>query len=172
MYKKSESVLLFTAWLRRISQAQMCPFDVCLKESDPVHFCCLDFCFHSVNTIYSLRKYTERPDFTTVWWHVRSGNKSEILCNIIWGTPWEVSRCTTCQYTNPWARLPSWFSRSGNRLSLHSTYIVQQVWLRKHSKHHGVSLCTSTDCAAAAAADADEMYWTVSLAKIADTPTV
>lgn len=38
MYKKSESVLPFYSLIEKNPQAQICPLDMRLKESDPV-FC-------------------------------------------------------------------------------------------------------------------------------------
>lgn len=78
MYKKSESVLPFYSQIEKKPQAQICHLDMCLRESGPVFSVSsflLIFRFHSVNSIYSLKKYTTRLILQSVCWrYVHSGN--------------------------------------------------------------------------------------------------
>lgn len=53
----------FTACLRKILKHRPVTSTL-IQFSLQAHSCCLDFYFHSVNTIYSLKKYNTRPDFT------------------------------------------------------------------------------------------------------------
>lgn len=67
MYKKSERVLPFYSLIEKNPQTLICHLDVFKRIWSSflfAHFCCLDFCLLSVNSIYSLKKYTTRLVFT------------------------------------------------------------------------------------------------------------